>query len=82
MTILKPRNPAAKENAANGEVSPSAVSQNLTRCTRLSPVSPPPHPPSRRLAGDGALEVDSLHLRWPLGSEAWLRAQRSSTEGI
>jgi hypothetical protein len=41
MTILKPRNPAAKENAANGEVSPSAVSQNLTRCSSLSPKSVP-----------------------------------------
>jgi hypothetical protein len=35
-TILKPRNPAAKKKAANVEVSPSAVSQNLTRFTRLS----------------------------------------------
>ena len=30
---LKQRNLAAKKNAANSEVSPSAVSQNLTRCT-------------------------------------------------
>ena len=36
-TILKPRNPAAKKKAANVEVSPSAVSQNLTRFTLLSP---------------------------------------------
>jgi hypothetical protein len=33
---LKQRNLAAKKNSANSEVSPSAVSQNLTRCTGLA----------------------------------------------